>query len=206
MSKGGSRIFGHVASTEDQAKLLAIVDKLPADQRPEVRVEIVPPPLCRLIREFGSLKTDGLLDSGGVELKMARGVMLHTGDPITVDVVSLSSYPMNLRIDYFTLTGDVLHMWPNADLPTAVLAAGQTQKYLKSGPGNKVWQVGGAPFGTEYITVIATAQPLSADTTTRAVEPAADYLGRLRDALRRAPAPAGQPNYFATAYIHTAEK
>lgn len=63
LSKGGSRIFGHVASADDQAKLLAIVDKLPADQRPEVRVEIVPPPLCRLIREFGSLKTDGLLDS-----------------------------------------------------------------------------------------------------------------------------------------------
>lgn len=206
LSNGGSRIFGHVASADDQAKLLAIVDKLPADQRPEVRVEIVPPPLCRLIREFGSLKTDGLLDSGGVELKMARGVALHTGDPITVDVVSLSSYPMNLRIDYFTLTGDVLHMWPNAYSPTATLAPGETKKFLTIGSGNKAWQVGGAPFGTEYITVIATAQPLSGDIATRAVEPAADYLGRLRDALRRAPAPAGQPNYFSTAYIHTAAK
>ena len=137
---------------------------------------------------------------------MARSVTLHTGDPITVDVVSLSSYSMNLRIDYFTLTGEVLHMWPNADFPTTVLAAGETRKFLNSGPGNKVWQVGGAPFGTEYITVIATAQPLAGDTTTHAVEPAAVYLGQLRDALRRAPAPAGQPNYFATAYVHTAEK
>jgi hypothetical protein len=206
LSRGGSRIAGNVASAEDQARLVAIAAKLPADQRPELRVEIIPPPLCRSIHDFGDLRTAGLLTAGGVEVRMAQATTLHTGDPIAVDVKSLSAYPMNLRIDYFTLTGDVLHMWPNADFPTATLAAGETHKFLNSGPGNKVWQVGGAPFGTEYITVIATAQPLDGDTTRRAVEPTADYLRALRDVLARASPPAGQPNFVATVFVHTAEK
>src|SRR5262249_23715225 len=139
----------------------------------------------QLIHDIGRLKTDGLLTSGGVELMMARGTTLRTGDTIAVDVKSLSSYPLNLRIDYFTLTGDVLHMWPNADMPTATLAAGEMRKFLNSGSGNKVWQIGGAPFGTEYITVVATTEPLSGVTTTQAVEPAAEYLRSLKEALRR---------------------
>jgi eukaryotic-like serine/threonine-protein kinase len=204
---GGGKIIGHVASDDDKAKLVAIVAKLPADQRPELRVEIIPPPLCRMIHEFRRLRTEGLLKDGGLEIKMAQGTTpLHPGDPIAVEVKSLSAYPMNLRIDYFTLTGDVLHMWPNADLPTAVLAAGEARKFLSSGPGNKVWQIGGAPFGTEYISVIATAQPLAGDTTAHAVEPAANYLSTLKAALRRAVAPADRPNFVATVYIHTAEK
>jgi eukaryotic-like serine/threonine-protein kinase len=204
--RGVSRIAGNVASADDQARLVAIAARLPADQRPELRVEIIPPPLCRSIHDFADLQTDGLLTAGELELKMAQARTLHTGDPITVDVKSLSAVPMNLRIDYFTLTGDVLHMWPNADLPTATLAAGEAHQFLNSGPGNKVWQVGGAPFGTEYITVIATAQPLSGDTTVRAVEPAADYLRELKDALRRSAAPAGQANFVATVFVHTADK
>jgi len=204
--RGVSQIAGNVASADDQARLVAIAAKLPSDQRPELRVEIIPPPLCRSIHDFADLQTDGLLTAGGVELKMAQATTLHTGDPIAVDVKSLSAVPMNLRIDYFTLTGDVLHMWPNADLPTATLAAGEARKFLNSAPGNKVWQVGGAPFGTEYITVIATAQPLGGDMTVRAVEPAADYLRELKDALRHAAAPAGQPNFVATVFVHTAEK
>jgi hypothetical protein len=137
---------------------------------------------------------------------MSQSATLHTGDPIAVEVKSLSAYPMNLRIDYFTLTGDVLHMWPNADFPTAALAAGEARKFLNSGPGNKVWQVGGAPFGTEYITVIATAQPLGGDTTAHAVEPATEYLRELKEALQHPAAPAGQPNFVATVFVHTAGK
>lgn len=206
-AQGGGRITGSVATAEDQAKLVAIAAKLPADQRPELNVEVVPPPLCRAIHDLGDLRTNGILTAGGVELRMAKGkAALHPGDPIAVDVKSLTAYPMNLRIDYFTLTGDVLHMWPNADFPTAALAAGETRKFLNSGPGNKVWQVGGAPFGTEYITVIATAQPLAGDTTAQAVEPAADYLRKLKDALQHAPSPSGQPNFVATVFVHTAEK
>ena len=206
LRSSAGRITGTIASADDQAKLVAIAAKVPADQRPDLQVEIVPPPLCRSILALADLRADGVLKAGGVELQMAQAAVLHPGDPIAVDVKSLSTSPLNLRIDYFTLTGDVLHMWPNADFPSATLAAGEARKFLNSGPGNKVWQVGGAPFGTEYITVIATAQPLGGDTTTRAVEPAADYLRELKDALAHASGTAGQPNYVATVFVHTAEK
>lgn len=206
-AQGIDRITGTVASADDQAKLVAIAARLPADQRPDVQVEIVPPPLCRSIHDLGDLRSDGLLTDGGVELRMAQGTAtLHPGDTIAVDVKSLGTSAMNLRIDYFTLTGDVLHMWPNADFPTAKLNAGESRKFLNSGPNNKVWQIGGAPFGTEYITVIATSQPLAGDTTKNAVEPAADYLRELKEALQHASAPGGQSNFFATVFVHTAEK
>ena len=207
LSKGGSRITGNVASAEDQAKLAAVAAKLPADQRPELRVEIVPLPLCRSIQDFGALITDGLLADGGIELRMVNGdAALHTGDPIAVDVKNLSTHPVNLRIDYFTLTGDVLHMWPNAYSPTVTLAPGEARKFLTIGSGNKAWQVGGAPFGTEYITVVASPQPLGVDTTARPVEPAADYLRDLKDALGHSSPSPGQPNAVATVFVHTAEK
>jgi hypothetical protein len=206
LRSGAGRITGTVASADDQASLAAIIAKLPSDRRPDLRVEIIPPPLCRSIHDLGDLQTDGLLTAAGVELKMSQSATLHTGDPIAVEVKSLSAYPMNLRIDYFTLTGDVLHMWPNADFPTAALAAGEARKFLNSGPGNKVWQVGGAPFGTEYITVIATAQPLGGDTTAHAVVPATEYLRELKEALQHPAAPAGQPNFVATVFVHTAGK
>ena len=206
-SQGIDHITGAVASAEDQAKLVAIAARLPADQRPDVQVEIVPPPLCRSIHDLGDLRSAGLLTTGGVELRMAQGAAtLHPGDPIAVDVKSISTSPLNLRIDYFTLTGDVLHMWPNADFPTATLAAGETRKFLNSGSGNKVWQIGGAPFGTEYITVIATPGPLAGSVTGRAVEPAADYLRELKEALQRSSTLGGQANVFASVFIHTAEK
>jgi serine/threonine protein kinase len=204
---GAGLISGTVPDLEDQAKLLAIAARLPSDARPEIHVEIVPPPLCRSVLEFDALRTEGLVAEDGIDLRLAHGSdTLHTGDPIAVNVKSLKNYAVNLRVDYFTLTGDVLHMWPNADIPTAQLGPGETRKFLDSGPGNKVWQVGGAPFGTEYITVIATAQPLDFDAARPAVEPAGDYLRQLKDALQRASAPTGQPNVAASVFVHTAGK
>jgi serine/threonine protein kinase len=206
-SDGRALISGSVSDAEDQAKLLAIAAQIPSDARPLIQVEIVPPPVCRSIGTFDALRADGLVAAGGIELHLANGGgTLHEGDPIGVEVKSLANYPVNLRIDYFTLGGEVLHMWPNPDFPTAELAAGASREFLKSGPGNKVWQIGGAPFGSELIAVTATAAPLDLGTASPAVEPAADYLRRLNSALRQATTPAGQPSLAATVLVHTGEK
>jgi hypothetical protein len=204
---GGGVIKGTVPNALDQAKLLAIAARLPADTRPEISVAIVPPPVCRPLSDFGKLQAAGIVEAGGIEIGLAHGVTtLHEGDPIAIEVTSRHDFPVNLRIDYFTLGGEVLHMWPNADLPTAKLAAGATSEFLKRGPGNKVWQIGGAPFGTELITAIATAAPLDLSAARPAVEPAGDYLRDLKSALSQVPSSAGEANLAATLLIHTSEK
>jgi hypothetical protein len=206
-SQGAETISGSVRDLQDQAKLLAIANRLPAERRPEIHVDVVPPPLCGAVRDFGDLRRDGLASEGQIELHVARGTdALRQGDPIAVQVKSSAKYALNLRIDYFTLEGQVLHMWPNPTFPAARLAAGETREFLNSGPGNQVWRAGGAPFGTEMVTVTATPQPLDFTPAPQTVEPASDYLRRLKDALRRGASPSGQPNLIATVLVHTSEK
>jgi serine/threonine protein kinase len=204
---GAESITGTVRDPQDQAMLTAIAARLPPDARAQIDVSIVPPPVCRFAGEFDRLQAGGLVSRDGIEVHLVRGgETLHEGEPIAVEVKSLRDYPVNLRIDYFTLDGEVLHMWPNADLPTAKLPAGETREFLHSGPGNAVWRTGGAPFGTEFIAVTATTSPLDFGTTLAPVGQADDYLRVLRDALDKTAQTGGQPNLAATIFVHTSEK
>jgi eukaryotic-like serine/threonine-protein kinase len=206
-ANGAESITGTVRDPQDQATLLAMAARLPPDAQPQINVSIVPPPVCRSLGEFDRLQADGLVSFGGIELRLAGGAeTLHEGDPIAVEATSQRDYPVNLRIDYFTLDGEVLHMWPNANLPTAKLAPGETQEFLHSGPGDKVWEAGGAPFGIEFIAVTATSLPLDFGAALSPVGQADDYLRALRDALAKTAPPAGQPNLAATVLVHTSAK
>lgn len=202
---GKDVIAGTVSTAADRATLLAIAAQLSEAQRPRLDLEVVPPPVCGALVQFGDWQTGGVAATGGIDVRLSGGAeTLHQDDPIAVDVTSRQDYPLNLRIDYFTLGGQVLHMWPNAGTATAAVAAGATQEFLKSGPGNKVWRVGGAPFGVELISVAATRSPLDFGRELPAVELAGDYLGELKRALRQA-GPSAQPR-IATVLVHTEEK
>jgi serine/threonine-protein kinase len=200
------QISGTVADAADQARLLDITARLPAAERPQFHIEIVPPPVCRSLGEFEKFQQYGLVASGGVEVSVSDAGGLHEGQPIVVRVRSQRDYPLNLRIDYFTLGGEVLHMWPNADLPTAVVAPGEAREFFHSGPGNQVWQIGGAPFGAEVIAVTATALPLDFAPPRPTVEPAAGYLRDLQNALNVLHVPSGRPSFAQTELIHTSAK
>ena len=111
-------------------------------------------------------------------------------------------YPVNLRIDYFSLGGQVLHLWPNNDEEAVSLTAGQTRIFGQPG-AHKVWAAGGAPFGTEFISVIATSASIDLGAARRPVEPAEDYLRDLRAALGRSGANPSRPNIAAALLVHT---
>ena len=59
-----------------------------------------------------------------------------------------------MRIDYFSVGGEVLHLWPTGDEPTPRMAA-ETMRVFGDAANGKVVRAGGPPFGTELITVIA---------------------------------------------------
>ena len=201
-SQGSPIIFGTVPDTEQRAKLVQVAGRLFPNIHLDVNVDIVPPPLCRSLAELNLLRLTGLASEGGVELQLANGgVEIRENDPIELQVHG-PSYAADLRIDYFSLDGRVLHLWPNKQEPTAKLAAGKTRVFGEAASG-KTWRAGGAPFGTEIISVIATAGPIDLGPSRPDVENAADYLRDLRRALDRTGRAFGAHRSMATLLVKT---
>jgi len=161
-----------------------------------------PQPLCHSLTALNAIRLAGLLAYGNLSIQLANGAtQLHEGDLIQVEVRG-PVYPVNLRIDYFSLGGQVLHLWPNNDEEAVSLTAGQTRIFGQPG-AHKVWAAGGAPFGTEFISVIATSASIDLGAARRPVEPAEDYLRDLRAALGRSGANPSRPNIAAALLVHT---
>jgi Sel1 repeat len=201
-AQGSPLIFGTVSDTEQRARLVQVAGRLFPNNHPVVNVDIVPPPLCRSLVELNLFRLTGLASDGGVELHLANGgVELRENDPIAIQIRG-PAYAADLRIDYFSLDDRVLHLWPNKEEPTARLAAGKTRVFGQVGSG-KTWRAGGAPFGTEIISVIATAGPLDLGVSRPDVETAADYLRDLRRALDRIGQGVGAHSSMATLLVKT---
>ena len=175
-------ISGTVSKAPERDRLFRLAARLFPGRPTEVKVEIVPPPVCRSLAALDRLRRAGALVEEGLRLTLAAGGPgLVEGEPIKVELKG-PDYATNIRIDYFSLDGRVLHLWPNAAEPVAHLGAGATRVFWDAG-GGKTWNAGGAPFGTELITAIATTRPLDLGSALTPVEPAADYLHALRQAL-----------------------
>jgi eukaryotic-like serine/threonine-protein kinase len=181
---------------------LRISNSITADSRPEVQVDIVPPPLCRSLLEFDSMRTSSLA-ADGLEARLLGGSALREGDPIRIEVKA-GKHPINVRIDYFSISGEVLHMMPTGAVPIARLPAG-ARRTFESGGAGKEWLAGGAPFGTELVAVIATPNPLDLDKRPE-VERAPDYLRALEKALQHSRTNAPGPNLVSTILVHTSAR
>lgn len=199
--RGGAIIAGTVADADQRAKLGQLVDQAFPGVAAAINVEIVPPPLCRTLSELEVMRRAGLFVEGSLGLRLPSGtVQLRQGELIQVEIHA-PPYAVNLRIDYFSLDGQVLHLWPNSDETEANLPPSASHVY--GAPGHKVWAVGGAPFGAEVITAIASTALLDLGGTRRPVEQAGDYLRDLKNALVRIRPPATSPNVVATLVVHT---
>lgn len=201
-AQGTPSIWGTVPDDQQKAKIVQLAARLFPNGRPEITVEIVPPPLCRMLAALNAIRLSGQLSDGNLSLRLANGAtQLREGDLIQVEVRG-PTYPVNVRIDYFSIGGQVLHLWPNNDEATVFLTAGETRVFGQPG-AHKVWAAGGAPFGTEFILVIATPAALELGAPRRPVESADDYLRDLRTALGRSRPPPGTPNIAGVLMVHT---
>ncbi|MBV9554387.1 MAG: hypothetical protein JO032_16525, partial [Alphaproteobacteria bacterium] len=205
-ANGVLMLSGSVPDEQDRAKLVKIADGVPAPQRPDVKVDVIPAPLCRSVVLINSYERDGIAATGLLEARLLGEPVLHPNEAIQVEVQSLATYPVVVRIDYFTLDNQVLHMWPNPFTLNTQMGPGETRRFLHrrmDGP-DPDWLVGGEPFGTELISVIATPRPLNLGANRPVIEPADSYLHDLTNALRLARAAGGASTLEATTFIHTA--
>jgi class 3 adenylate cyclase len=197
--QGTAVVSGIVPDEGQRARLLQIAERVPAAGRPEISVQVVPPPLCRSLVSFDKMQGSGVVAQGGLEVRLAGGSSeLREGDPIRVEVKGAQE-ALDVRIDYFSLDGWVRHMWPNPAEPVARLPAGGKRVF---GEGGDI-RAGGAPFGTELIVVIASRGPLELGNRRQEAELAAWYLVDLESALRRNREGVGTSPSVATLYVQT---
>jgi Domain of unknown function (DUF4384)/Sel1 repeat len=198
--RGKPVIAGTVPDEGEKSRLLGVLAAFAPENRPEIRIRVVPPPLCQSLSGFDSLRAASIVADGLHARLQGSGSTLREGDPIRIEVRA-ANYPVHVRIDYFSLDGRVLHMLPNQKMPAVTLAA-DDKRVLGSGDD---WLAGGPPFGTELILVIAT--PKTLDLGLRPlVEDAATYLSALERELRRSATTAVEPNLLTTMLVETRAK
>jgi hypothetical protein len=118
-----------------KTKLIQLAERLYPGGRPEMTVDIVPPPLCRSVAELQVMRVAGLIREEGLSLRLNNGSsQLRQGDPIRLEVRG-PAYATNLRIDYFSLDGQVAHLKPEAGEPAPKLAAGAIRLFENSANG-----------------------------------------------------------------------
>jgi hypothetical protein len=196
-AQSGVVISGTVPSDAENADLVRVSNRLMPTAHATFHVDIVPKPLCQSLQEFDKIRTTGLAPAELDARLTGNGYVYHEDDPFGV-AVTAANYPVYVRIDYFSLDGRVLHLVPNGDQPS-LMPAGSQQVF------DYAWTIGGKPFGTEFVSVLATPQPLDVGQRP-GTEEASDYLAALETALRASRAPSEQPNRLATLLIHTAAK
>jgi hypothetical protein len=197
-------ISGTVPSDTELQNLMRLANAFAPEDRPEFQVQVVPPPLCQSLSTLDRLRAASLANENlHVRLLSEQNLTLKEGDPINIEIKA-GNYGVNVRIDYFSLDGRVLHMLPSGKLSKGRLAAGATQIFGPAGSGED-WRAGGPPFGTEVILVLATPQPLDLGARPD-VEYAASYLSSLEKALRKSPATERQPNLLGTMLVQTQPK
>jgi hypothetical protein len=201
-AEGSADISGTVPDLEQKTRLVQLLARLFPDKRPTVNVDIVPPPLCHSLAEFHAMAIAGLIKEVGLGLRLNNGSLrLRQGDPIKLEVRS-PPYAVNLRIDYFSLDGQVAHLKPEEGEPPPKIAGGTTHTFGNPANG-ELWSAGGAPFGTELITVLATRVPLDLGGSRAKVELAADYLRDLQRSLNRISVSSGESNIIAMLVVRT---
>jgi len=200
--QGKSVISGIVSDDAGRLNLIRVSGALAPEYRPEFQVRVVSLPLCRSLSELDGFRTASLVAEDLQARFTGLGATLKEGDPISIEITA-GDYPVDLRIDYFSLDGQVLHMLPNEKMPSVRLGAG-SRRIFGSG-GGEDWRAGGAPFGTEMILVVATPQPLDLGKRP-SVEDAAIYLSALEKGLRQRGASAAKPNLLKTMLVETHAK
>jgi hypothetical protein len=196
----GLIVSGTIPDPDEKAWLGSIAQRYFPNSHPQIKVDIVQPPLCRSLVELDAFSRVGLLTEGDMSLRLVNAIsQLREGDLIKIEVHA-PDFPVNVRIDYFSIEGQVQHLWPNDEETDPKLAANDIHVFGEPGIG-KTWHAGGAPFGTEVIAVIATPQPLPLGRRAW-VEESGAYLRDLKSALAAITPPA-KPNMFQTLLVNT---
>ncbi|RMX04239.1 DUF4384 domain-containing protein [Corticibacter populi] len=197
---GGVTITGHVSRPDDIARVQQDVQAIDGVRRLATEIGTRIWPHCEVVALLGPYQQRSIEQRNGLQVTPTTGHSdrFSEGERVVVKLIQAHTDGY-LYVDYYTVDGSVIHLYPNRREPDSgrvVRAAEQFNVGQKSAEG---WIVG-PPFGQELITVISSPTPLYEGELPE-YEPASSYLPQLRtllDTQRANPALAAQFLFLQT--------
>ncbi|EAQ25794.1 DUF4384 domain-containing protein [Roseovarius sp. 217] len=194
---GTLELRGHIPDPSLAGPLLeALRSQVGGDIPVAANLQHLPAPQCRALSGIATLglpqSTDQFTDSRLIgDTAQAQDYLFSEGKVLRFDLQA-PEYPAHVYVDYFDAAGQVIHLMPNLTDGNGPFAATSTLQVVPTQPGSDAPILIGPPFGQEIAVAFAASAPLY-DTRRPTIEPAAEYLGWLRD--RVAAAEAADPDF-----------
>ncbi|MDQ3160284.1 MAG: DUF4384 domain-containing protein, partial [Pseudomonadota bacterium] len=179
--QGVATVEGYVSRPDDISAIKQRVSGVEGVKASTADVQLRIWPHCEVVKILAPYKARNEDSGYGLTVTPSTG---HSdrfieGEKVTVKVTQ-PKYDGYVYVDYYTVTGDVAHIFPHAQESEIgrILGGGEQLMIGEEGRG---WEVS-PPFGQELVTVISSPTPLYEGTLVEA-ESAKDYLPKLRQML-----------------------
>lgn len=180
--EGTVKVDGYVSRADDVAAVKQRVDGVEGVKSSAVNVQLRIWPHCEVVDILKTYKARNEDAAHGLQVTPSTG---HSdrfieGENIVVKLQQ-ANYDGYVYVDYYTVNGDVAHIYPNAGEPDSGRLIQSGEQFEIGATPAKSWTVC-PPLGQELITVIASPTPLYTDALDE-IQTAQDYLPRLKQIL-----------------------
>jgi type IV/VI secretion system ImpK/VasF family protein len=182
---GVTAVKGYVSRPTDMERLRNDIGAIHGVKTTSYQVKILIWPHCEVVKMLSSYRQRNVDRHNGLAVTPTTG---HSDrfikDESVIVKLTQANHDGYLFVDYYTVEGEVIHLFPNSREPHSgqVIAASQQIDVGQSGVQGGGWITVDAPFGQELITVVASAKPIYSGLRPDS-EPAKTYLPLLKQAL-----------------------
>ena len=179
--RGSVKVAGYVSRADDMAAVKQRVNEVEGVKNAEFDLQLRIWPHCEVVKLLEPFRARNADAGYGLNVTPTAG---HSDRFVEAEKVIVkvgnANYDGYVYVDYWTVTGDVAHIFPHPQESEIgrIIAGGEQLTIGEEGLG---WEVG-PPFGQELITVISSPTPLYEGTLAEA-ESAKDYLPKFRQML-----------------------
>jgi hypothetical protein len=182
---GVTAVSGYVSKPVDLERLRGDIDAIKGVKNSNYQVKVLIWPHCEVVKLLTPYRQRNLDRHDGLAVTPTTG---HSDrfvkDEQVIVKLTQANHDGYLYVDYYTVEGEVIHLFPNQREPHSgqIIPASQQIDVGQSGVQGGGWITVDAPFGQELITVVASPTPLYSGLRPDS-EPAKDYLPLLKQAI-----------------------
>ncbi|WP_374248889.1 DotU family type IV/VI secretion system protein [Thermomonas sp.] len=180
--KGSVKVAGYAKSTDDMASIKQQLAAIEGVKSVDAQLQLRIWPHCEVVRALAPYKARN--DDSGQHLTITPSVghsdRFIEGENVIVKLQE-PNYDGYLYVDYYTVNGDVAHIYPNAGEPDSGRLLHALEQFEVGATPSRTWTIC-APFGQELITVISSPKPLYQEALPE-IQTAQEYLPKLRQFL-----------------------
>jgi type IV/VI secretion system ImpK/VasF family protein len=179
---GVTAVKGFVSRPEDITRVQSDVSGIKGVKSPTFDVAVRIWPHCEVVEILDPYRERNAAARRGLQVTPTSGHSdrFTEGERVMAKLVQ-PNYDGYLYVDYYTVDGTVIHLYPNKREPESGRLIRSTEEFNVGEKNVQGWIVG-PPFGQELITAISSPTPLY-DAERPEYEPASTYLPKLREML-----------------------